>query len=84
MDFTLRFTDEQTSFAAAIALDAVVNTDDGPLLARFTERYAIDVIGTVPGRSGWWVNLRIIDGSPLPDRLTGYVVTNQSPPRVWA
>ena len=83
-DFCLKFPDEATSFAAAQELDAVVETEDGPRLARFTHRYAIDVIGEIPGETGWHVNLRIVDGSPLPDELAPFVVTPTNPYRVWA
>lgn len=83
-DFCLRFPDEQTSFASAQELGAVIETEDGPRLARFTERYAIDVIGEIPDETGWHVNLRIIDGSPLPEELAPFVVTPANPYRVWA
>lgn len=99
-DFCLCFPDEQTAFAAAQALDAVIITEDGPRLVRFTERYAIDVIGeiTFPGTyddqgneltpttrlTGWHVNFRILDGTELPADLQQYVVTPANPYRVWA
>ena len=83
-DFALRFADEEASFAVAIALDAVVTTEDGPRLARFTHRYALDVIGEIEGADGWHVNFRILDGSPLPAELAAFVVTPELPARVWA
>jgi hypothetical protein len=94
-DYCLRFPDEATSFAAAQELGAVIETEDGPRLARFTERYAIDVIGEIAlppeteggeptPLTGWHVNLRIIDGSPLPEELAPFVVTPTNPYRVWA
>ena len=94
-DYCLRFPDEATSFAAAQELGAVVETEDGPRLARFTHRYAIDVIGEIvlPPETedsepivlpGWHVNLRIIDGSELPAELAPFVVTPATPYRVWA
>jgi hypothetical protein len=83
-DYCLRFPDEATSFAAAQELGAVVETEDGPRLARFTHRYAIDVIGEIPEVTGWHVNLRILDGTSLPEDLQQYVVTPENPYRVWA
>jgi len=99
-DYCLRFPDEATSFAAAQELGAVIETEDGPRLARFTERYAIDVIGEIvlapevdsnrnviaEGQTltGWHVNLRILDGSALPEELAPFVVTPATPYRVWA
>lgn len=94
-DFALRFPDEATSFAAAEELGAVIETEDGPRLARFTDRYAIDVIGEIvlpPANegdaptvlTGWHVNLRILDGTPLPADLEPFVVTPANPYRVWA
>lgn len=83
-DFCLRFPDEPTAFAAAQALDAVVQTEDGPRLVRFTHRYAIDVIGEIPETIGWHVNFRILDGTDLPEDLQQYVVYPENPYRVWA
>jgi len=99
-DFCLRFPDEQTAFAAAQVLDAVVVTEDGPRLVRFTHRYALDVIGTIvldgtydeagneltapTTLTGWHVNIRILDGSALPDELVQYVITPANPVRIWA
>ena len=83
-DYCLRFPDEATSFAAAQELGAVVETEDGPRLLRFNDRWAIDVIGEIPNQTGWHVNLRIVDGSPLPEELAPFVVTPTNPYRVWA
>ena len=83
-DYCLRFPDEATSFSAAQELGAVIETEDGPRLARFTHRYAIDVIGEIPDQTGWHVNFRIVDGSPLPAELEPFVVTPESPYRVFA
>jgi len=98
-DYALRFSDEAASFAVAIALDAVVMTEEGPRLARFTHRYALDVIGEIQAPTGeldaegnailatvpgWHVNFRILDGSPLPAELEAFVVTPELPARVWA
>lgn len=98
-DFCLRFADEAASFAVALALDAVAETEDGPRLVRFNHRYALDVIGTIYAETGeadaegnpvlaplpgWHVNFRILDGSPLPAELAAYVVTPEQPARVWA
>jgi len=94
-DYCLKFPDEATSFAAAQELGAVVETEDGPRLVAFNERWAIGVIGEIvlPPETeggqptvlpGWHVNLRIIDGSPLPDELAPFVVTPTTPYRVWA
>lgn len=95
MDYALRFPDEPSSFAIALALDAVEVLDDVPRLVRFTHRYAIDVIGAVtlppvvegePGETlpGWHVNLRILDGSALPAACEPFVVHPAQPVRVWA
>lgn len=99
-DFCLCFPDEPTAFAAAQALDAVVMTEDGPRLVRFTHRYALDVIGeiTLPATldeagaeiapattlPGWHVNFRILDGSEIPEILQPYIVQPANPSRVWA
>lgn len=83
-DFSLRFPDEPTAFAAAQALDAVAMTENGPRLVRFTHRYAIDVIGEIPETIGWHVNFRILDGTDLPEDLQQYVVYPENPYRVWA
>jgi hypothetical protein len=83
-DYTLKFPSEAESFSVAIALDAVTDTPGGPVLVRFTDRYAIDVIGEVPGVPGWHVNLRILDGTELPSEVHPYVVTPEHPLRVWA
>jgi hypothetical protein len=99
-DYCLRFPDEQMAFVAAQSLDAVVTTEDGPRVVRFTQRYAIDVIGIIvlPATydeqgnkltdpiilDGWHVNLRIIDGSDIPSDLVQYVITPAHPVRVWA
>jgi len=83
-DYYLRFPDEQTSVAAAQQLDAIANTEDGPRLVRFTHRYAIDVIGEIPDQTGWHINFRIVDGSPLPSELEPYVITPKTPFRVFA
>lgn len=83
-DFCLRFPDEATAFAAAQELGAVIQTEDGERLVSFTDRYAIGVIGEIPGETGWHVNLRIVDGSPLPEELAPFVVTPATPYRVWA
>ena len=83
-DFCLRFPSEAASFAVAVALDAVVETENGPRLVRFTHRYALDVIGLLPDLAGWHVNFRILDGSPLPAELAAFVVTPDQPARVWA
>lgn len=88
-DFLLRFADEAASFAVAQALDAVVMTEDGPRLARYTHRYGLLVAGVltaatgetdaegVPLRApvpGWWVRMRVLDGSELPADLLPYIV----------
>ena len=83
-DYCLRFEGEGASFAVAQALDAVAMTEDGPRLVRFTHRYALDVIGEIEGESGWHVNLRILDGTPLPEEVAPFVVTPEQPARVWA
>ena len=99
-DYCLKFPDEATSFAAAQELGAVVETEDGPRLVAFNERWAIGVIGEIvlppetdsagniiaDGQKlpGWHVNLRIVDGSPLPEELAPFVVTPETPYRVWA
>jgi len=94
-DFCLRFPDEATSFAAAQELGAVVETEDGPRLVAFNDRWAIGVIGEIvlPPETeggeptvlpGWHVNLRIVDGSELPAELAPFVVTPATPYRVWA
>jgi hypothetical protein len=88
-DFLLRFDNEAASFAVAQALDAVVMTEDGPRLARYTHRYGLLVCGVataptgetdaegVPLRApvpGWWVRLRVLDGSDLPADLAPFIV----------
>ena len=93
-DYFLKFPDEVTSFTVAENLGIVIETEDGPRLVRFTDRYAIDVIGEIvlPGDnggqsitlSGWHVNLRIIDDSPLPAELQPYTITVAHPYRFWA
>jgi hypothetical protein len=99
-DYYLRFPDEETSFSIAAHLEAVVVTPEGPLLVRFNHRYAIDVIGeiytdavydsqgniTTPSEKlpGWHVNLRVLDGTPLPEDLHQYIVSPALPSRVWA
>lgn len=95
----LRFASEAASFSVAEALGAVVQTEDGPRLARYTHRYGLDVVGQVvlPGTyddegveltpptplPGWHVNLRILDGSELPDELAPYVIYPEVPIRVF-
>ena len=99
-DYQLLFADEASSFAVAIALGAVAETEDGSRLVRYTHRWAIDVIGTLytPGEQdeagselvapeplpGWHVNFRILDGSELPPELEPFVVHPETPARVWA
>ena len=94
-DFCLRFDDEAASLAVAFQLDALGQTEDGPRLVRFTHRYALDVLGVVilpPAEEGaepvtlpgWHVNLRVLDGSPLPPELSPFVVHPTAPARVWA
>jgi hypothetical protein len=100
LDYYLRFTNEAESIAVANLLNAISITDEGPRLVRFTKQYALDVIGelvlsatldtngnqTTPAKTlpGWHVNMRILDGSPLPPELEQYVVTPETPYRVWA
>ena len=99
-DYFLKFPDEATSFTVAENLGIVTETEDGPRLVRFTNRYAIDVIGIIvlpdqldldgnvvaAGETlpGWHVNLRIVDDSPLPAELQPYTITVANPYRVWA
>lgn len=87
-DYYLRFPNEQSSFAVALALDAVTITEDGPRLVRYTHRYALDVIGEIivdeTPIPGWHVNFRILDGSPPPEQIIPYVVEVDNPIRVWA
>lgn len=96
-----KFTDQVTAFTMAVA-EGLTGTDEpgNPILIRFSNRYAIDVVGTVyeptgntvagsDGDSwpemaaipGWHVNVRILDGTPLPAAFEPFEVFPVNPTR---
>jgi hypothetical protein len=73
IDYTLKFDSEEQGLSVTDGFD--INTN---------HLYAVDIIGTVPGMTGYYVNLRLSDEATLPAALGSFVVQLDQPIRVWA
>jgi hypothetical protein len=78
-DYCLKFNSEDTFIGI---LQSISNLDTVGSVS-FNHKYAFDVIGNIDGVVGWHVNLRIIDGSELPEVFQQYTITPATPCRVW-
>ena len=94
IDYVLKFESEQQSVQLAYAAGLI--TDE--ILVRWTPQYGIFVqgiitqptpldkqgkpIGQPVTMQGWWVRVRIIDDSPLPQGFDAFV-TEDRPDGLW-
>jgi hypothetical protein len=77
MTHYLRFPD---AVAGMVALDNAGLLDDGLNPITASHSHALDVIGSIDGLAGWHVNYI----GELPDGWDQYLVTPESPVRVFA
>jgi len=84
-DLYLRFADESEAHAVLTPFGLAYVGGSEALL--FTTRQGgidLDVIGEIPGRSGFHANLRVMDDDMDVSSLDPYVVNPANPVRVWA
>ena len=82
-DLCLRFTDEAAMLSALRSV-CEAHTIDGVEQIADSEKYALDIVGEIPGRSGFHANLRVMDDDMDVSSLDPYVVFPANPVRVWA
>lgn len=83
IDYFLRFADQ---LEALSVMQAFTYTDDGGIvhLSQGGHQFALWEVGSIEGKDGWHVNLRVIDSELDVSALEAYKVSPKFPICVWA
>jgi hypothetical protein len=84
-DHFLKFPTESAMFDALRPL-GMTYTDDEQVehASQGSHQFALWVVGEIPGKDGWHVNLRVIDPDFDVSSLAEYEVSPRNPVCIWA
>lgn len=84
-DYFYRFIDQDEMFSVFQPLGMTSTDDDGTMyIIQGTHQYALSEVGSIPGRGGWHVNLRVVDPTLDLSSVEPFRVYPDHPFCVWA
>lgn len=85
IDLFLKFTDQTEMFSVLEPLNMIyTNQNNEKFVLQSSHQYAAWEVGLINGKSGWHLNIRIIDSSFDYSTLEQYRVFPSQPACVWA
>ena len=84
-DYFLKFTDQSEMFSILEPLGMTYVDEEGNLhVSQGGHKYAAWEVGTIEGKDGWHLNVRVVDPEMDVSVLEQYAVYPKNPVCVWA